>query len=171
MTAMWYALARLVGYPDDRMHDDAYAMLAAAKTTAGAAAAREFLDITAPMTAAELQEEYTAVFDFEPACALDLGWHLFGESRERGALLARLREDLQRAGIPETHELPDHLTHVLELIAREPEDRAAPLADLVKPAVGAIERALTKRGSPYAHVLAAVYAELAALADRAPVHK
>ncbi len=171
MTAMWYALARLVAYPDERTHEDACAMLAAAHATPGAAAAREFLEVTAPMTAAELQEEYTNSFDFDPACALDLGWHLFGESRERGALLAGLRADLARAGLHESHELPDHLTQVLALIAREPEERAAPLAELVMPAVGGVERALTKRGSPYAHVLAAVYAELAALAGRAVAHR
>jgi nitrate reductase delta subunit len=164
---MWYALARLVAYPDERMHDDARAMLAAVHATPGGAAAAEFLDVTEPMTPTALQEEYTTAFDFDPACTLDLGWHLFGESHKRGALLARLREDMRRAGIPESPELPDHLTQVLELVAREPEERAAPLAEIVLPAVGAIERRLAKRGSPYAHVLAAVNLELAALKERA----
>ncbi len=167
MTAMWYALARLVVYPDERMHDDARAMLAAAHETPGAAAASEFLAVTGPMRTADLQEEYTAAFDFDPGCTLDLGWHLYGESPKRGALLATLREDMHRAGIPQSPELPDHLTQVLELVAREPEERAAPLAELFLPAVGAIERRLAKRGSPYAHVLAAVYAELAALREHA----
>ena len=167
MTAMWYALARLAGYPDERMHDDARAMLAAAHGAPGATAAGEFLDVTEPMTLAALQEEYTAAFDFDPACTLDLGWHLFGESRKRGALLASLRADMQRAGIPQSPELPDHLTQVLELVAREPEERAAPIAELFIPAVGAIERRLAKIGSPYTHVLAAVYAELAALKEHA----
>ena len=171
MTAMWYALARLVAYPDERTLIDARAMLAPAHAAPGAAAALEFLEVTAPMTAAELQEEYTAAFDFDPACALDLGWHLFGESRERGAFLAGLREDLKSAGITETHELPDHLTHVLALLGRDDYARGRQLSDLVMPAVGAIERALTRRGSPYAHVLAAVYAELAALVDRAIAHR
>lgn len=166
MTAMWYALARLVEYPDDRMHDDACAMLAAAHPTVGAGAAREFVDVMGRMPLAKLEEEYTAAFDFDPACTLDLGWHLFKESRERGALLARLREDMQRAGVPESHQLPDHLSQVLELIAREPEERAVPIVELVKPAVGAIQRALMKRGSPYAHLLAAVYEEMAALTVR-----
>jgi nitrate reductase delta subunit len=171
MTAMWYALARLVEYPDARTHDDACAMLAAAHDTAGAAAARAFVDATAALPLTTLEEEYTAAFDFDPACTLDVGWHLFGESRERGGLLARLRADMQRAGIPESRELPDHLTQVLQLIAREPEDRAAPVAEMVKPAVSAIERALVKRGSPYAHVLAAIYEEMTALSDRAAAHR
>jgi nitrate reductase delta subunit len=168
---MWYALARLVEYPDDRMHDDASAMLAAVHKSTGAQAAREFVDVMGRMPLAKLEEEYTAAFDFDPACTLDLGWHLFKESRDRGALLARLREDMQRAGVPESRQLPDHLTQVLELIAREPEERAVPLAELVRPAVGAIQRALTKRGSPYAHLLAAVYEELAALGDRAAARR
>jgi nitrate reductase delta subunit len=171
MTAMWYALARLVEYPDDRTRDDACAMLAAVQASTGAAAAREFVDVMGKMPLAKLEEEYTAAFDFDPGCTLDLGWHLFRESRERGALLARLREDMQRAGVPESQQLPDHLTQVLELIAREPEERAVPLAELVKPAVGAIQRALLKRGSPYAHVLAAVYEEMAALSGRAVAHR
>jgi hypothetical protein len=56
-------------------------------------------------------------------------------------------------------------------MAHEGYPRAAQLADLVLPAVGSIERALTGRGSPYAHVLAAVYAEFAALAERVPAKR
>jgi nitrate reductase delta subunit len=168
---MWYALARLIEYPDERMHDDACAMLAAVHASAGAEAVREFVKVASGIPLATLEEEYTAAFDFDPACTLDLGWHLFKETRDRGALLARLREDMRRACVPETHQLPDHLTQVLGLIAREPEERAAPLAELVKPAVGSIQRALMTRGSPYAHLLAAVYEELSALSGRAAAHR
>lgn len=65
-----------------------------------------------------LQELYTGTFDLQPACALDLGWHLFGEEYERGLLLARMRRELQAHGIPENRELPDHLSHALLLLAR-----------------------------------------------------
>jgi nitrate reductase delta subunit len=163
----WEALVRLVAYPDEHTRADARGLLPALRGTAGTAAVGEFLEVTAGMSLVELQEHYTAAFDFDPACALDLGWHLFGESRERGAFLAALREDLDRAEIPETPELPDHLTNVLALISRDEYRRAAQLADLVMPAVADIERALMARGSPYTHALAAVYAELAALVTRA----
>jgi nitrate reductase delta subunit len=65
-----------------------------------------------------LQEIYTSTFDLQPACALDLGWHLFGEEYERGLLLARMRRELRAHGIPENRELPDHLSHALLLLAQ-----------------------------------------------------
>lgn len=69
-----------------------------------------------PLTA--LQELYTGTFDLQPVCALDLGWHLCGEDYQRGLLLARMRRELRAYGIPETRELPDHLSHALLLLGR-----------------------------------------------------
>ncbi len=150
----WKTLARLVSYPD-------------ANTATDAAAAGPVFDAIAAMPLGCLQEQYTADFDFDPACSLNVGWHLFGESRERGAFLALLREDLGRAGIAESAELPDHLSHVLALVDRDEPSRAAELAAIVLPAVAAIEQALTARRSPYAHLLHHVYTELSALAEHA----
>src|SRR6266568_3182701 len=56
------------------------------------------------------QELYVQTFEFNPACTLELGWHLFGENYERGEFLVRMREQLRRHGIAESNELPDHLT-------------------------------------------------------------
>lgn len=153
MTAL-ATLSRLVSYPD-------------ASTAAGATAVGPFFDAIAVMPLGCLQEQYTADFDFDPACSLNVGWHLFGESRERGAFLALLREDLGRAGIAESAELPDHLSYLLALLDRDEPSRAAELAAIVLPVVAAIEQALSARNSPYAHVLHHVYAELSALAEHA----
>lgn len=65
-----------------------------------------------------LQELYTTTFDLSPVCALDLGWHLFGEDYKRGLFLARMRRELLVHGIPESGELPDHLSRALLLLAR-----------------------------------------------------
>jgi nitrate reductase delta subunit len=167
VTRTWEALVRLVTYPDEHTRADVRGLLPALRGTAGAAAIGEFVEVTAGMSLVQLQEQYTAAFDFDPACALDLGWHLFARPRERAAFLAALREDLDRADIAESPEPPDHLTNVLALISRDEYTRAAQLADLVMPAVADIERALMARGSPYVHALAAVYAEVAALVKRA----
>jgi nitrate reductase delta subunit len=161
------ALAQLVAYPDEHTRDVARATLQALDVSAPGAATSmcDFLDATAELTLPELQEHYTAAFDFDPACVLDVGWHLFGESPDRGAFLAALRGDLRDAGIAESPELPDHLTHVLALISRHDPGRAESLAALVMPALTGIEQALTARRSPYAHVLAAVHVSLAAPAE------
>jgi nitrate reductase molybdenum cofactor assembly chaperone NarJ/NarW len=71
----------------------------------------------AAMPLSGLQELYTTAFDLSPLCALDLGWHLFGEDYKRGLFLARMRRELRAHNIPETCELPDHLSRALLLLA------------------------------------------------------
>ena len=65
----------------------------------------------------ELEETYARTFDINPACALEVGWHLFGEEYARGLFLVRLRGEMREHGVEESSELPDHITHVLALIA------------------------------------------------------
>ena len=104
-----------------------------------------------------------AGFDLQPAILkraqrrqLIFAASKFGETRERGGFLAVLRADLERVGIPESIELPDHLSHVLALLGREEPGRAAILAALVAPAVAAVRAALEERETVYADLLAAV---------------
>lgn len=67
---------------------------------------------------AGLQEEYVATFDFNPSAAPYLGHHLFGDNREKGAYLIRLKQEFARHGFaPGTHELPDHLPLLLGFLA------------------------------------------------------
>jgi nitrate reductase molybdenum cofactor assembly chaperone NarJ/NarW len=170
-TALLDDLARLIGYPDDDLQAALHRCLAdlPAQSPEAAAQLAAFGDAIAGMSPGALQEEYTDAFDFNPACALDLGWHLFGDAHERGPFMAALRDDLARAGVPETADLPDHLAHVLALAGREDPERAALLVDLVSPAIQAVERALVARGSPYQHLLKAVTTVLAGIgAPRVP---
>ena len=105
----------------------------------------------------ELQELFTRTFDMNPVCSLELGWHLFGENYERGLLLVRMREELRRFGINESTELPDHLTHVLELLGRMDHDRAADFAGAcVLPALKKMIEAFCGKANPFERVLLAV---------------
>ncbi len=109
----------------------------------------------------ELEELFTRTFDMNPVCSLELGWHLFGENYERGLLLVRVREELRRFGIHESAELPDHLTHVLELLGRMNHDRAADFAGAcVLPALQKMLEALRGKENPFESVLLAVQAFL-----------
>ncbi len=164
--ALFDALALLVDYPDAELLPRARACSAdlAALEPNAAAEIEGFADAVAGTPIGELEERYTETFDLDPRCALDVGWHLFGDAHERGAFLAALREDLARAGVPETRELPDHLGHVLRLLGREEGGEAAALAALVAPAIAALHGALAARRSPYVHVLAAVRAAVDGLA-------
>jgi nitrate reductase molybdenum cofactor assembly chaperone NarJ/NarW len=66
----------------------------------------------------KLQEEYTRLFDFNPATCLNLTFHECGESKGRGFALANLSRLYKDAGYElATGELPDYLPLVLEFLS------------------------------------------------------
>jgi nitrate reductase delta subunit len=145
-------LASFFRYPDDR-----YAVRAKdAAARLAIPALRTFAGTLAALSPTEIQELFVRTFDLDPDCALDLGWHLFGERYERGEWLSRLRGDLQQAGCETASELPDHLTNVLALIERADPSRAGQLARLVAPVLDRLEAALDQRDSPFRHLVVAV---------------
>ena len=102
----------------------------------------------------ELEEAFTRTFDVNPACALEVGWHLFGEEYARGMFLVRMREEMRKFGLVESQELPDHITHVLAVVASMTDEEAARFVTAcVLPAVIKMKAALDKTESPYAHVV------------------
>ena len=154
---VWDAIAALIDYPID----DAYVKRvercvkeceACAVPTGSLSRLQRALS---GLGTGSLQERYTSAFDFDPACSLDIGWHVFSDGPDRGPWLALLREDLARAGIAERGELPDHLSHLLMLIAREDDERAAELASIVVPVVSSIRDRLAARGNEFAGLLEA----------------
>jgi nitrate reductase assembly molybdenum cofactor insertion protein NarJ len=89
------------------------------------------------------QELYVQTFEFNPAGTLEIGWHLFGENYERGEFLVRMREQLRRHRIAESTELPDHLTHLLPLIACMEHGEAAQfVGEFILPALTKIRSAI-----------------------------
>lgn len=118
----------------------------------------------------ELQELFTVTFDLNPVCSLELGWHLFGENYDRGLLLVRMRELLRQRGIVETGELPDHLAHALQLIARmDAEARHDFAAAIVLPALGKMLDAFRDKPNPYKKVLEAIKTQLRSLCPEVPI--
>ena len=121
---------------------------------------------------AKLQEEYVATFDFNPAVALYLGHHLFGDNQKKGAYLIRLKQEFGRHGFtPSGNELPDHLPLVLgflSCLARNAEDgiRRSFISECVLPGVERLDAAFIARGdSPWKPVVEA--ARLLCAADSA----
>ena len=113
-----------------------------------------------------MQELYIQTFEFNPACTLEMGWHLFGENYERGEFLVRMRQELRRYGIRESSELPDHLTHLLRLIARmEHEDAARLAGEFLLPALGKMQLA---EDNPYKPLVEGIKQKLTADFPDAP---
>jgi nitrate reductase delta subunit len=114
-----------------------------------------------------LQELYTQTFDWNPDTTLDIGWHLFGENYDRGDFLVKLRDALRRHSVPETGELPDHLSHVLCLLDEmPPEERTAFAAEFVAPALEKIGNGVAKSESLFLPLVLALREQVAAIIPR-----
>ena len=124
-------LAKLLDYPEKGCYADKLAECIEVLED-GYGEAAELLhplhDHVREMNAGEVQELYTRTFDINACCTLEIGWHVYGEDYARGALLVKLREQLRQVNVPESCELPDHLTHVLRLMGRIEGDEADELA-------------------------------------------
>lgn len=126
-----------------------------------AAALRAFIAEVRSLPLAEREELFIKTFDMNVRCTLDLGWQLFGEDYNRGLFLAKVRTLLAQYGIEETHELPDHVSQVLRLLAHMPRDEAAHFAGAcVLPALQKSLAAIDE-GNPYKRLLEAAVRLLA----------
>lgn len=131
--------APLFAYPDHRYREQ----VAALAGEGDLAPMREFAGQLSRLSTEEIQERFVQAFDLNPAATLEIGWHLFGEQYERGEFLVSLRKKLRDAAIPETGELPDHLLHVLPLLARlEPAEAEAFTEKFLRPALEKILKGL-----------------------------
>jgi nitrate reductase assembly molybdenum cofactor insertion protein NarJ len=101
-----------------------------------------------------VEEMYTRTFDINAICCLEIGWHIYGEEYARGSLMVRFRQELRRQKIKESAELPDHLTHVLQLIGRLEGEMADDLAGrYLLPAMGKMLDGMKGKESPYEALL------------------
>ena len=157
--ALYDALAGLLAYPDAGYHRRVAACRQALADRHSEAA--QLLDVfaerVAPLSAEELEDLYTQTFDLNPVCSLEVGWHLFGENYSRGEFLVTMRQELRRSALPESTELPDHLTHVLAAVARmEPRQADRFTVTYLLPALEKMLKGLAGKDSPYESVLEAI---------------
>lgn len=103
----------------------------------------------------ELQELYTRTFDLNPVCALEVGYHLFGEDYKRGEFLARLRESENPYELGQERQLPDYLPVMLRLLEKmeDAEERAAMIGYCLIPALQKMIEAFEKKQNTYGNVI------------------
>jgi len=112
-----------------------------------------FAGETGQMEVKELEELYTRTFDLNEKRPLEVGWHLYGERYQRGEFLVQMRDRLREYGITESGELPDHLTHCLQLLSRmDTGEREDFISDALLPAVKSIQQGFTDE-NPYQGVI------------------
>ena len=122
------------------------------------------------LSLSELQEVYTRTFDLSPVCALDIGYHLFGENYKRGVFLANLRETEAPFDLGQEHQLPDYLPVLLRLLTKldDEELRSALIVDCMIPALEKMLKILGEGENPYRHLIAAVNTKLKSEAGAYP---
>lgn len=158
MNGQYESLARLLEYPDESYVE-----------RCRQAGLEELAATLAPLSAGDIQERFIAAFDWNPATALEIGWHIYGEQYARGEFMVRLREQLRHYAIPESAELPDHLIHVLRLLARMDEAAALQFTRYyLAPAVAKIASALENLDSPFALLIRAIRDALPCRVDLPP---
>jgi nitrate reductase delta subunit len=156
---LYDALAGLLVYPDAGYHRRVTAcrQTLADRHPEATQLMDRFAERVAPLSAEELEELYTQTFDLNPVCSLEVGWHLFGENYSRGEFLVTMRQELRRSALPESTELPDHLTHVVAAVARmEPRQADRFTITYLLPALEKMLKGLAGKDSPYEHVLEAI---------------
>ncbi|KQR73976.1 nitrate reductase [Burkholderia sp. Leaf177] len=101
----------------------------------------------------ELQENYVATFDRNPAHSLHLFEHVHGESRDRGQAMVDLLDEYRRHGLEmATNELPDHVPLFLEVLGNVEPSEARTLLDEAIHVLAALGDRLARDESPYARV-------------------
>ncbi len=163
MTETCNNLARLLEYPAEGYSELAERAAGVARHTDPEAAdyLRTFCSAIRGLSMERLQELFIQTFDLNPMCVLEVGWQLFGDEYKRGEFLVKMRGELRKHDLPESGELPDHLTHVLPLLARMDPEEAAQFASLfVLPALEKMLAALNGKQNPFENVLLAVRAWL-----------
>lgn len=120
------ALSGALVYPEDDFVERVtrYRDLVAVEAPAAAEQTEAFMANIDGKSLSELEEYYIRTFDLNPDFSLDTGWQLFGEEYNRGLYMVRVRNEMRRHGVPETSELPDHLTNVLFVLGRMSEEDA-----------------------------------------------
>ena len=147
---------QLLSYPgEDYLHQIAECQNGAAGIDDDAARCLSYFhDALRGLTVEGAQELYVQTFDLNPVCALEVGWQLYGDNYDRGNFLVRMRQELERHGVPENVELPDHLSNVLPLLAHMNHGEAVQFAAAsVLPALKKMLAAFEGNQSPYERVL------------------
>jgi nitrate reductase delta subunit len=156
--------AELLDYPTERLARQARACGGLVSGTCPEASALldAFCDLVQGMPVGRLEEIYTRTFDLQSVCYPYVGYHLVGESYQRGAFLARLAEGYRAQGFSAGQELPDHICVVLRFLSLGSDgDRSFATVLLHEGLVPALARMVAcfdgESGNPYALAIRALW--------------
>jgi nitrate reductase molybdenum cofactor assembly chaperone NarJ/NarW len=160
-------LALLLDYPDERLlqgRDEVEQVLAQIEPTPrrdALAAFASWLYATDPLA---LEQEYVASFDFSKRTTLHLSFYTYGDRRQRGMAMLKLKQRFAAAGLPLVEgALPDYLPAVLEFAALAPMGEGDEVLAQLRAGIEVVRAGLHDAGSTYALLLDAIVAGMPAL--------
>jgi len=143
----------LLRYPDEDLKvclPDVGSCLAQFPESPAITNCMDFLTYLETTPLRSLQEEYTRTFDLNGTTCLNLTFHEWGDSRERGMALVDLKQLYKAEGYePLAGELPDYLPMMLEFLTVCPDLTCAQLVSQYSKHISALAGRLKERGSPY----------------------
>jgi nitrate reductase delta subunit len=166
-TSVYTLLSTLLDYPEAELLDTLQQINheLSACPQAAQVALQPLLALLNEHPLIELQENYVATFDRNPAHSLHLFEHVHGESRDRGQAMVDLLDEYRRLGLEiATNELPDHVPLFLEVLGNIDPVEARALLDEAIHVLAALGNRLARDESPYA----GVFTVLRSLTDVVP---
>ena len=164
MKLSYESLASLLDYPgaDWCSSIETCGELVSGETPEIANAFTAFREKVLTLSVSDLQELYTRTFDLNPVCALEIGYHLFGENYKRGQFLAGLRQTETPFDLGQEHQLPDYLPVLMRLLTKLEDDELRPslIGECLIPAIEKMLAALKDSENPYRYLLETVQATL-----------
>lgn len=157
MRAVYELLAALLEYPNGDWPKHTERACAVANASLG-----EFVAGVESLSITSLQELYTRTFDLNPSCALEIGYHLFGENYKRGEFLAHLRETEAGFALGQEQQLPDYLPVLLRLLVKleDEELRGSLIVECLIPAIEKMLASFKETENPYCLLLEALRSTL-----------
>lgn len=146
----------IIAYPTDEYHAQTEQCLEMLERIQPVVAEqfRPFAEFVLTKRPADLEELYIQAFDMNPGTSLDMSWHLFGETYDRGAFLVAMRQLLKEHDIDEKSELPDNVTHLLQVLPHLDEQRGEDIAlRCLLPGLLIVEENLKNSENPYLAVI------------------
>lgn len=159
----WRVASALLRYPDEELVA-ALPTIRQALVDSKLPQRKEIVDLIDSwneLTPIELQEQYVATFDLSKKCALHLSWFQYGDRRQRGMVLLKLkRRYMEFEMFPSEDELPDWLPLMLEFAVDAPAPEGVSLLQEWRAAIELIRRGLTETESGYVVLLDLISATL-----------
>ncbi|WP_062356770.1 nitrate reductase molybdenum cofactor assembly chaperone [Bacillus kwashiorkori] len=116
----------------------------------------DFFQEIKKMNYQELTTHYVTTFDFNEKTTLYLTYRIFGDNRERGAALIKLKFEYAKADLVVLDdELPDYLPLILEFASIAEEASVKKIFAIHRKAMDELHEALIELKSPYRKILEA----------------